>query len=221
MKKRLFSIALSLCMVLTLVPVSASAMTIYVDLSITGAASLTLEVESGDSIENVKAKIKDETGYPEAFQVLKYEGEVLENGRTLADYNVQKESTIKLSFGPSVSAYATKAQLMGNTFAPNADGTANRIGKLVFGKNSDGNAQEWYILGKDTGVSGDNTIIFAASPIATNQVFEDDRVSNKSFVPSYGVYESNPVDVYPNHYGASDLRTVLQGMESSNFTAAE
>ena len=86
-------------MVLTLVPVSASAMPIYVDLSITGAASLTLEVESGDSIENVKAKIKDETGYPEAFQVLKYEGEVLENGRTLADYNLQKESTIELSFG--------------------------------------------------------------------------------------------------------------------------
>lgn len=98
MKKRLFSIVLSLCMVLTLVPVSASAMPIYVDLSITGAASLTLEVESGDSIENVKAKIKDETGYPEAFQVLKYKGKVLENGKTLADYNVQKESTIKLSF---------------------------------------------------------------------------------------------------------------------------
>ena len=99
MKKRLFSIVLSLCMVLTLVPVSASAMTIYVDLSITGAASLTLEVESGDSIENVKAKIKDKTGYPEAFQVLKYKGKVLENGKTLADYNVQKESTIELSLG--------------------------------------------------------------------------------------------------------------------------
>ena len=99
MKKRLFSIVLSLCMVLTLVPVSASAMPIYVDLSITGAAKLTLEVESGDSIENIKAKIKYETGYPEAFQVLKYKGKVLENGRTLADYNVQKESTIELSFG--------------------------------------------------------------------------------------------------------------------------
>lgn len=99
MKKRLFSIVLSLCMVLTLVPVSASAMPIYVDLSITGAANLTLEVEPGDSIENVKAKIKDKTGYPEAFQILKYNGKVLENGRTLADYNVQKESAIELSFG--------------------------------------------------------------------------------------------------------------------------
>ncbi|MDD6043004.1 MAG: ubiquitin-like protein [Eubacteriaceae bacterium] len=99
MKKRLFSIVLSLCMVLTLVPVSASAMPIYVDLSITGAANLTLEVESGDSIENVKAKIKDKTGYPEAFQILKYNGKVLENEKTLGDYNVQKESTIELSLG--------------------------------------------------------------------------------------------------------------------------
>lgn len=39
---------------------------------------------------------------------------------------------------PSVSAYATKAQLMDDTFAPNTDGTAANIGKLVFGKNSSG-----------------------------------------------------------------------------------
>ena len=65
---------------------------------------------------------------------------------------------------PSVSAYATKTQLMDGTFAPNADGTAVNYGKIVFGKKSDGTtAQEWYILGKDEGVSGDNTIIFAAS----------------------------------------------------------
>ena len=53
---------------------------------------------------------------------------------------------------PSVSAYATKTQLMDDTFAPNADGTAVNIGKLVFGKNSSGASQEWYILGKDEGV---------------------------------------------------------------------
>ena len=73
---------------------------------------------------------------------------------------------------PSVSAYATKTQLMDNTFAPNADGTAENYGMIVFGKKSDGiTAQEWYILGEDKGVSGDNTIIFATSPIATGQKF--------------------------------------------------
>ncbi|MDD5824067.1 MAG: ubiquitin-like protein [Firmicutes bacterium] len=229
MKKRLFSIVLSLCMVLTLVPVSASAMPIYVDLSITGAAALTLEVESGDSIENVKAIIKDKTGYPEAFQVLKYQGKVLENGRTLADYNIQKESTIELSFGPSVSSYATKAQLMGNTFAPNADGTANNIGKLVFGKNSSGDAQQWYILGRDTGVSGDNTIIFAASPIARHffSANSDSWQYDKDYDAGWGCTYTGaaPTKVNPNHYGASELRAALNNMvDSSNttyFTTAE
>ena len=50
---------------------------------------------------------------------------------------------------PSVTAYATKEQLMDDTFAPNSSGTAANIGKLVFGKNSSGEAQEWYILGKE------------------------------------------------------------------------
>lgn len=54
---------------------------------------------------------------------------------------------------PSVTAYATKDQLM-TAFTPDANGTATTKGKLVVGKKSDGTtAQEWYILGKDTGVS--------------------------------------------------------------------
>ena len=123
---------------------------------------------------------------------------------------------------PSVSAYATKTQLMDGTFKPGADGTATNYGKLVLGKNSSGGAQEWYILGKDEGVSGDNTIIFAASPIATNQVFNS-SISNKTFDSSFGVYASNPSEVFANHYGASDLRVTLQGMATniSYFTTAE
>lgn len=125
---------------------------------------------------------------------------------------------------PSVTAYATKDQLM-TAFTPDANGTATTKGKLVFGKNSDGNPQEWYILGADSGVSGgkDNTIIFAASPIARGQKFNNDRQNNKTYNASYGVYTSNPTDVYPNHYGASKLRAALQRMATngSYFTTAE
>ena len=91
---------------------------------------------------------------------------------------------------------------------------------LIIGKNSSGSAQEWYILGKDTGVSGDNTIIFAASPIATGQLFENDYSNNKTFETNFGVYETHPSEVYPNHYGASDLRVALQRMlkdDDGNF----
>lgn len=123
---------------------------------------------------------------------------------------------------PSVTAYATKDQLM-TTFNPDSNGDATTIGKLVFGKNSSSVAQEWYILGRDTGVSGDNTIIFAASPIARKQAFEDDDSNKKTFASSFGVYETNPSDVYQNHYGASDLRVALKNMatNTSYFTTAE
>ena len=123
---------------------------------------------------------------------------------------------------PSVTAYATKDQLM-TAFNPDSNGDATTIGKLVFGKNSSSVAQEWYILGRDTGVSGDNTIIFAASPIARKQAFEDDDYNKKTFASSFGVYETNPSDVYQNHYGASDLRVALKNMatNTSYFTTAE
>ena len=120
------------------------------------------------------------------------------------------------------TTYVTKDELM-TAFEPNANGTETNYGKLVFGKNSSGTPQEWYILGKDSGVSGDNTIIFAASPIAKNQAFEDDYFKNKAFQINFGVYESAPTEVYPNHYGASDLRAKLKTMatNTSYFTTAE
>lgn len=93
MKKRISAILLALAMLLA----TAHAMPIYVDGSALGwQEPLTLEVEIGDSIDNVKQKIQN-TGVSVDGKCLYFGSRFLENGCTLADYNIQKESTLQLT----------------------------------------------------------------------------------------------------------------------------
>ena len=127
---------------------------------------------------------------------------------------------------PSVSTYATKDQLMDDTFKPDREGSAWHYGRLLFGKNSRGGAQQWYILGKDSGVSGDNTILFATSPIAKDKKFnssENNKTDRSLWSDCYYSGGTSVKEVFANHYGASNLRKELKTMatNTSYFTTAE
>lgn len=120
---------------------------------------------------------------------------------------------------PSVTAYATKEQMMDGTFATDwRSGTAANVGVLAFGKNRAKKTQKWYILGKDKYVDGDNTVIFTVQDgiipltIKNNaQKYSTVTTNDREYVAGYGTYTTAkpPTTVPCNHYGASTLRKEL------------
>ena len=105
MLKRIASLIIAALFILPLIPTAASAMQISVKLTVADGAgqTVTLEVEPSDSIDAVKAKIQDKEGCPPDRQRLYWGSALLEDGKTLAEYGIQNESTLYLIVPPADS----------------------------------------------------------------------------------------------------------------------
>lgn len=138
--------------------------------------------------------------------------------------NVLRVQAADTGSKPETVYYATKGELMDGTFAPDENGKAKKIAKLQFGNRKDGTrwlSQKWYILGADSGVQGDNTVLFAAEPMVIGSQFNSDG-RDRNYKTESGTYQNgNPTTVSANHYGASELRASMQAMVQSSYSEEE
>ena len=163
-------------MMMSFMPMMASAIEIYIDLKIVGQANLTLEVVSGDSIDNIKEKIRDKTGFsPDAQRLFLGEKE-LENGRTMADYNIHKESTLRLRLQKTIQ---------NGTDALNKTVNTASAPTVYFGQSQENKPAAWRVIGYDgngvAGAQGDMTLLAAG---AMGVIPFVDIILNNEYAPS-------------------------------------
>lgn len=179
--KQIFAGALALVLALSSTS-PANAMPVIVKV-VTSDKLVTLEVEATDSIEAVRAKIQDKEGIAPANQLLKFGSTVLVDGRTLSDYNIQRDTVINLSVTSTVACSTSGSfTIIDNSVTSNS----SCIGEAVLPGTVTGIADNAFYSGGLTSITlPSNVIRIGSSALAYNANLVN--INFKGYAPAVGV----------------------------------